>query len=176
MRYFVLKKDEQITDIPHPYGFFQKIDVRKVSAESGEQVPYRTLIRIQSSKFTIFPDVLCAPVLLVTQDAQGIIKLYNEHINYRQIVYVDQENELVKLYFMPLLDTIDCLSLHSEYVNSSNTTFSKVVLKSDLIGDGSIFLVKNPNQRVIVVRLDLVESLLELGCWGFMLTEAEIET
>lgn len=175
MRYFVLKQDEQIMDIPYPKDFFEKIDVRKVSAESGELVPFRTLISLRPSEFTIFPDVLCTPVLLVTQDAQNIIKLFNEDIAYRQIIYLDKENYLVNLYFMPLLDTVDCLSPRSEYVNASKATLSKVVLKGDPIKNESIFQVKNPAQRVIVVRLDLVESLLAHGCRGFTLAEAEIE-
>ncbi|GHU60237.1 hypothetical protein FACS1894171_0880 [Clostridia bacterium] len=175
MRYFVLKQDERITDIPYPKDFFENIDVRNVSAERGDSVPFRTLIQLRPSAFTVFPDVFCTPVLLLTPDAQNIVRLYDDYIVYRQIIYLDQVNELVNLYFMPLLQTIDCLSTRSEYVNAGKGAFSKVVLKAELIRDESIFQVKNQQQRVTVIRLDLAESLLARGCRGFTLAEAEIE-
>ena len=175
MRYFVLKNDERISDMPRPRDFFEKIDVWKVSAGSSGQIPYWTLIRIQPSKSTVFPEVLCSPVLLVTQDAQSIIKLYDQYITYRQVIYLDQEYAHTQLYFMPMLDSIDCLSPRSEYANKSRGAFSKVVITKAPISGRTIFQVKNPTQRVIVVRLDLVESLLACGYKGFALEEAEIE-
>jgi hypothetical protein len=175
VRYFVLQQDNQITDCPYPKDFFQKIDVRKVSAENGETLPHRTLISLHPSKFTVFPDVLCSPVLLVARTAQSIIRLYNEDVIYRQIIYLDKENSLVNLYFMPMLDAIDCLSPYSEYVNEHKSALSKVVLKGSAIKNESLFLVKHPEQRVIIIRLDLAESLLTHKCDGFTLAEIEIE-
>ena len=174
MRYFWLQQDERITDRPYPRDLWDKIDVRKVSAEEGNVIPFQTLVRIRSSQFIVFPDVLNTPVLLTTQKAQDIIKLYNEDMDYRQIVYLDQETARVQLYFIPLLNTIDCLSPRSEYVNAGKGAFSKVVLNRAPIGDENIFQVQNSTERVVIIRLDLVERLLAFGCQGFTLTEAEI--
>lgn len=164
-----------MTDRPYPKDFFEHIDVRNVSAERGDLVPHRTLIQLRPSKHTVFPDLLCTPVLLISKEAQGVIKLYDESIEYRQIIYLDRENELVQLYFMPLLVTVDCLSPRSEYVNASKAALSKVVLKGAAIMDDSIFQVKSPTQRILIVRLDLVENLLAHGRNGFTLAETEIE-
>ena len=176
MRYFVIKQDEQITDIPYPKDFFEHIDIRNVNAERGDLIPHRILIQLRPSKFTVFPELLCAPVLLVSKDAQDVIKLYDESIEYRQIIYLDKENGLAQLYFMPLLVTIDCLSPRSEYIKASRTAFSEIVLRGEKIRDESIFMVKNQTQRVVTVRLDLTENLLTQGCGGFTLEEAEVET
>ena len=94
---------------------------------------------------------------------------------YRQIVYLDPDNKLIQLYFMPMLDAIDCLSEESEYVNESRAAFSKLVIKKAPIRDKSLFQIKNKTQRVIIVRLDLAESLLARDCKGFTLAEAVIE-
>jgi hypothetical protein len=175
MRDFVLKQDARITDIPYTKDFFEKIDVRNVSAESGEMLPPQTLIGLRPSKFTVFPDILCTPILLLTYAAQNIVKLYNDRIDYRRIIYLDQINESVNLYFMPLLEIVDCLSARSEYVNAGRGAFSKVVLKAEPIEDECIFSVKNRTQRITVIRLDLAESFLANDCRGFTLEEAEIE-
>jgi hypothetical protein len=171
----VLKQDARITDIPYPKDFFEKIDAGRVSAESGEMLPPQTLIGLRPSEYTVFPDVLCTPVLLLTYAAQNIVRLYNDRIDYRRIIYLDQMNESVNLYFMPLLETVDCLSTRSEYVNAGRGAFSKVALKAEPIEGECIFLVKNRTQRIIVIRLDLAESFLAHDFRGFTLEEAEIE-
>ena len=175
MKYFVIKQDERITDRPYPKDFYEKINVRHVAANTSELIQPRTLIHLNPSKHTVFPDILCTPVLLVTREMLDVIELFNDNIVYRQIVYLDTEHKLVQLYFMPLLDIVDCLSGKCEYVNESRTEFSKVVLKSASIEDKSLFQTKNKAQRIFIIRLDLVESLLVRGCKGFTLMETEIE-
>jgi len=175
MRYFAMKQDERITDMPYPRDFFEKIDVRHITAKKAGLVPARTLIRLRPSESTVFPDVLCNPALLVTREMRDVIKGFDEYLLYRQIVYLDPDNKLIQLYFMPMLDAIDCLSEESEYVNESRAAFSKLVIKKAPIRDKSLFQIKNKTQRVIIVRLDLAESLLARDCKGFTLAEAVIE-
>jgi hypothetical protein len=117
MRYFVLKRDERITDMPYPRDFFEKIDARHIAANKAGLVPARTLVNISPSESTVFPDVLCNPALLVTREARDVIEAFDEYLIYRQVVYLDTENKMVQLYFMPMLDSIDCLSGKSEYAN-----------------------------------------------------------
>ena len=175
MRYFVMKQDERITDRPYPRDFFEKIDIRNATANRGGLLAARTLINIRPSEFTVFPDVLCSPVTLVTQESRNVIDKYDEYLVYRQIVYLDSENRKVQLYFMPMLEIIDCLSEKSEYVNESKTQLSKVVLRQAPIRDKSLFQIKNKTQRVIIIRLDLAESLLARDSKGFILKEADME-
>jgi hypothetical protein len=175
MRYFVMHQDERITDMPNPTDFHQKIDVRDVNARRAGLVPYRTMMMIQPNEHTVFPDVICRPVMLVTREVKDVIENYDEFLEYRQISYLDPDNELTQLYFIPMLDVIDCLSEKSEYVNDSRSSFSKVVIKRALIRDKSLFQVKTKTQRLVIIRLDLVESLLIRQYKGFALTEAVIE-
>ncbi|MCL2122230.1 MAG: hypothetical protein FWH28_08290 [Clostridiales bacterium] len=176
MRYFVLKQDDRITDMPYAIDFFEKIDVRSVSAAGAGAVPTRTLINIRPSGFTVFPDVLCSPVLLVTDEAKDVIQAFDEYLVYREVVYLDAKNESLQLYFMPMMEIVDCLSEKSEYVNVSRGAFSKVVLKRAPIRDKALFLVKNNTQRVCIMRLDLAESLLGRDCKGFTLEEAGMDS
>ena len=175
MRYFLLEQDERITDVPQVKDFFQKIDVRHINSNTADMIPERTLIYIQPYEFTVFPDVLCYPALLFTQEVKDVIKAFDEYIPYRQIVYLDAENESVQLYFMPLLHHFNCLSKNSEYVNESRTAYSKVVLKRAAFRDKCLFQVKNKTHRLVVIRLDLVECLLARDFKGFTLTEVGIE-
>ena len=175
MRYFVLHQDEQITDRPYPKDFFEKIDARNATANNAELFPSRTLIQINPSIHTVFPDVLCTPVLLVTREMRDVIKMFDEHIDYRQIVYLDTENQFVQLYFAPMLDVVDCLSEKCEFANESRTVISRAVLKRESILDQVLFQTFYKSQRILIIRLDLVESLLVRGCTGFTLTGTDIE-
>ena len=162
--------------MPHPKDFHQKIDMRNVNAHRAGLVPFRTTIMLRPNKQTVFPDVINRPTLLVTRDVRDIIRKYDEHVAYRQIAYLDSENEKTQLYFMPMLESIDCLSEASEYENEYNASFSKVAIKKEAVRDKSLFLIKTEVQRVVIIRLDLAESLLVRKYKGFSLTEAIIET
>lgn len=175
MRYFVLKQDERISDRPYHTDFFEKIDVRKVNARQAGYIPARTLIRLRPYAHTVFPEMLCDPVVLVTREMRDVIKAYDEYLSFRQIVYLDPENELTQLYFMPMLESIDCLSEKSEFVNEYRAEYAKVVLKKTPIRDSALFYVENGVRRLAVIRLDLAESLLNRNCRGFTLTEAATE-
>ena len=175
MRYFVIQQDERITDMPTPLDFHQNIDVRNVNALRAGLVPFRTMIMVQPNEHTVFPDLICRPVMLFTREAKDVVDKYDEHIEYRQLSYLDPENKLTQLYFVPMLDIIDCLSEKSEYVNESQSSFSKVIIKREPIRDKSLFQVKNDKQRLIIIRLDLAESLLARQYKGFTLTGAHLE-
>ena len=175
MTYFLLKQDERITDRPYPRDFFQKIDVRHVTAQTADKVPMRTLIHLRSYAHTVFPDVLCTPALLLTQEVKDVVKSYDEYIHYRQIVYFDPKYKLVQLYFMPLLHSLTCLSEKTEYVSARRSAFSKVVLKRAPFRDKCLFQVRNKKQRLTIIRLDLVESILARNLTGFTLMEVEVE-
>jgi hypothetical protein len=175
MRYFVLTQDERVTDSPYPNDFHQKIDVRNATANKAGNLPERTLVTIRPDRHTVFPDMLCSPVMLVTRETKEVINAFDPYLAYRQIVYLDQENELMQLYFMPALDEIDCLSDSAEYTNACRGAFSKVALQKAPIRDKSLFQVKNGTRKLVIVRLDLAESLLARNCSGFALTEAAIE-
>ena len=175
MRYFMLKQDERITDMPYQQDLFEKIDLRHISASKAGLIPARTLIRLRPSKNTVFPDVLCNPVLLVTREMRDVIKVFDQYLVFRQVVCLDPENQMVQLYFMPMLEDIDCLSDKSEYVNESRATLSKAVIMRSPIRDKSLFQIKHNTKRISIIRLDLAESLLTRGCKGFTLVEAAVE-
>lgn len=175
MRYFLLKQDKRITDMPYPKDFHENIDVRDLSANRAGLVSARTLLQINPSEHTVFPDVICDPALLITREVKEVVKAYEEYMVYRQMIYLDSENELVQSYFMPMPELIDCLSDRSEYTNASRSEFSRLVLKRQPIRDHSLFKVKHRTQRLLVIRLDLAESLLTRDYKGFTLVEAATE-
>jgi len=90
-------------------------------------------------------------------------------------VFLDSENQKSQLYYMPMPESIDCLSDKSEYANEMRGAFSKVAFKRVPIRDKSLFEVKNETQRVLIIRLDLAESLLMRDYKGFVLSETVIE-
>lgn len=175
MRYFVLKQDEEITGSPLPNGFHQSIDVRHVSAGKADMIPARSFIRLYPYEHTVFPDLLCKPLLLVTYEMKEVISAYEQYLIYQQILFLDLKYRLSQLYFMPMLEVIDCLSEKSEYTNTGRGAFSMVVLKRAPIRDNSLFQVMNKTQRIYIIRLDLAESLLGRNCKGFTITEAPLE-
>jgi hypothetical protein len=169
MRYFALSPDVGISDMPHPADFHDKLDVRNLTRGKAGALPSRTLVRIAPNANTVFPEVLCSPVFLVTEEVKDVIKSYDEYIEYKQIMYMDTVNELAQLYHMPVLDFVDCLSER----HGGKTV--KTTIRKAPIRDKSIFRAPGAAGPLTIIRMDLAESLLARDFNGFRLSEITIE-
>jgi hypothetical protein len=173
MRYFALTRDERITDMPHPADFHDKLNVANLTPEKAAALPNRTLVRLTANAHTVFPEVLCSPVFHVTEDAKTVIKSYDEYLAYKQIVYMDSANKHMRMYYFPVLTSVDCFE---RYVDESAkyAPEAKIVIRRAPIRDKSVFQVPGAKRRLTVIRLDLAESFLARDFRGFRLSEASV--
>ena len=174
MRYFVLKNDSQCSDMPYITNLHQKIDVRNISLKRSALLEKRTVLRISPNKHTIFPDVIVKPILLMSKEVWKVIKLYNPYLNYKHIILLDSPNELMKVYHLPILEKVDCLSDKALF-NKDHSVLYNIVLNKKDIEDKNIFIIDKITTQYIVVRMDLVESLFFRECTGICLEEIVID-
>jgi hypothetical protein len=173
MRYFTLSQDDNITDMPHPADFHDKLDVRNLTPQKAAALPERTFVRLVPNTDMVFPEILCSPVFLVTEEAKDIMKSYDKYLTYKQIVYTDHVNDHLCLYHMPVLDAIDCFERYEDE-SAKYAENAKIVIRRAPIRDKSIFHVPGAKRRLTIIRLDLAESFLARNYRGFRLTEATV--
>jgi hypothetical protein len=173
MRYFTLSQDDNITDMPHPADFHDKLDVRNLTPQKAAALPERTSVRLVPNADMVFPEILCAPVFLVTEEAKDIVESYDKYLTYKQITYIDRVNHFLQIYHMPILASVDCFERYEDE-SAKYAADARIVIRRAPIRDKSLFQVPGAKRRLTVIRLDLAESFLARDFRGFRLTEATV--
>lgn len=75
---------------------------------------------------------------------------------------------------MPIFEEIEALSEKSEW-NLNKTVVKKIILDKEKIKDKKIFKIKESEKTLIVVRLDVAESLLRREFKGMCLKRLEVD-
>ena len=86
------------------------------------------------------------------------------------MVLLDYSRGISKLYYLPILQEIECLSEKSELM-PNRYGIVKAVLDLNKVGEHSIFKIGGVFDDYYVVRLDVAESFLRREAVGISLTE-----
>ncbi|MDR1321891.1 MAG: hypothetical protein LBK56_10770 [Gracilibacteraceae bacterium] len=168
MRYYQLLPDDILAcRIPLPEEFM----TINPNTLHGETPPPRTLF-CRTDRYSLFPDIIAAPILLYTDEAAEIAHQYADWLEHLQFsLYA---GEKTYRYYAPLLPYIDCLAPESR-VNTSKGRVELAVLRPAPIRNHSLFLIRGPAAPNIIIRLDLAESFCFRRLRGFGLRAATLK-
>ena len=172
MKYFVLKQDRNLENAIEIEDFnnSQKMTLLK---EDEEKYKDCTNVPIKGNKNSVYPDLIQAPVLLISDKLHKLFKLYENTVVYKIAVFSDLESKKQKVYRLVLPELLDALSDKAVYFK--NGWIDKIVLDADKIGDCNIFQIKAGVDYYFIVSLDVVESMLKRGLFvGIKFEEVEV--
>lgn len=172
MRYFILKNPDNYSATPDIINWYSVIDVRNICKEKAHLLQRRELLPVRSNPDLVWTDVICKPFLLVSGTVRGLLLKYEPVLNFRQIVLLDEKNELAQTYYLPILERIDCLHDTSE-LSIDRSVIKKPVIQLSKVGDASVFWIAGVKNTYTVVRLDFAESLLRRETRGIGLLPVE---
>jgi len=150
VRFFKITLNESMQTSPRILGSFGVIDKKAMNTASYKNINQRTVFNIESNKHTIFTGIITRPWFLMSEELFEISKRYDPSLANRQIILIDRENKVTKLYYMPILQEGE-----------------------NLPSNKAIFKLKNISEPI--VRLDLAESILRRECRGIKLLPFEEE-
>nr|WP_317358991.1 DUF1629 domain-containing protein [uncultured Tyzzerella sp.] len=169
MKYFLISKDKNFTTAPDIINWYE--DISLINEKNLVKIKNREVFNIKPNKNRVWTDVISIPNFFVSKKVKDIIEKYDKKIKFKQVILLDKENVDAEVYYLPLLDFIECLSNESVVIRN---TIKKGVLKKEAIKDKVIFRIGDVNKRYIVVRLDLIESILRRDTRGIRLEEIEV--
>lgn len=119
-------------------------------------------------------DVLIDPVFMVSDNIKRLVNSYDENIEYKglQIYSKDENVKEYPLYWIPLLQEIDCLHYTSKFY--PNGLIEDLVLDIDKIYNKHIFKIANIVEERIIISLKLSESILRRIPYGVNFTKVEV--
>lgn len=174
MRYFKLECEEEGNVVPHIINWYDKINPKYIHIGKSGKLPQREILNIVSEEYISVPDIIHRPFFLVSEKFKMVIELYDESIVFKEIVLLDGKNNYAELYYLPILQEMDCLSDNSLW-NQEYTRLKRIVLKKEKIQNLTLFKTSGVEEQCVIARLDMVESMIRRGITAVKLTPVEVE-
>lgn len=172
MDYFLLKQDNRYTSTPQIINFFQRINSKDLNPLRSDNIPENNSFFVRSSENNRFLDIIDKPIFLVCEQMRNIMAKYNRNIIFKRVALIDRENKNQKIYNIPIWEEINALHEDSEI---KFNVVKKIVLDKEKVKNRKIFKIKESDKTLIVIRLDVAESLLRREFEGISLERLEIK-
>lgn len=171
MRYFIIKQDIMLENSVVLKGFN---NTKKMILLKSDEKVYNHIsnMHIITNENTVYPDMIQAPVLLISEELYDLFILYEPTIIYKIAVLSDLERKIQKVYRLVLPDILDALSEETTY--SKVGWLDKMVLDKTKVGEYNIFQVKAGVDIYFIVSLEVVEAMLKRGFIGIEFIEVGV--
>jgi len=169
MEYFVLTISQYVKNPIRIKGFQSNLPVIDYEDMKELAVGY-----MEEYKETEITDILVTPFLMVSKPIRDLFSLYDTKMEFKGVqLFGDQDGKKVTpLYFVPQVKSIDCL--HKSVKINPNSTINEVVLDKDKLNDAAVFKLDRIVQQIIIISLDVAESLLRRELYGIGLEKVRI--
>lgn len=131
--------------VPQIVNWYGKLDVRNVNRNDYKKIPVPLMLEMRSGMDVFYPDILTFPVMMVSEEAMEVIRLYDDRIPFLFLALFDSAKEKNMSYYCPVL------------------------AEDGSGGREAIFRIKERSGDVIKICEELAESLLERGVTGMEL-------
>ncbi|GAB1532525.1 MULTISPECIES: hypothetical protein [Brevibacillus] len=174
MDYFLMKQDERYTDVPMLLDVRKKIDTRDIHRERSHKIADPLIFQIKSDAESSFLDILEYPLFLLSDKLKRLVEAYEPDTLFKLTPLIDLSRHLQKNYYLPIFDEVEVVSAHSEF-HRGNSQIKNLVLKEENMHGKKILRIKESEKPLIVVRLDVAESILRRDLTGIRLERVPVE-
>lgn len=169
MRYFILGQGKEYNSDPYIKGWYGKLDMHHIK-QVGADLKDKMIFKVDITEFTLFPDILDKPVLMVSTEMRDIISKYEKQVFYREVLFMDEEGTQRYTYYIPFLPIVKCFD-ENVCVSKNKRGMDGRLLNIDKMWNRHIVEAEENNEQCIVISLDLAESFLRKGLIGIGLRE-----
>jgi len=173
MDYFLLKQDERCTYVPSITNWTSEIDVRNLNLLNADKVKDAIVLYVKTSKNNNYINVLNHPFFLVSENMKNVLEKYDSNIIFKIIALTDFNNSKQNIYYLPIFEEIKALSEEAE-MNLNKTVVKKLILNEEKIKNKKVFKIKESSENMIIIRLDVAESILRRDFNGIKLEKVEL--
>jgi len=120
-----------------------------------------------------FPDIVLYPRFMFANRLKDIISLYEPGLVIKHVYLFDKKRRKSKLYCLPVLEHVACLSSESK-LNLDKSVIIRAVLDREKVKRKALFAVAEVSNQYVVASLEVTESLLRRDVLDFELEEIEL--
>ena len=166
MKYYLLTVDANYV-APVPVGWYGKIDRKSRREKKAYQMEKHLMFQTEEHMQMIFTDIVTFPCLMVSKMVHDTIRLYDPDIKFTRIILYNKAKKRSMAYYMPFLKEM-------EVIWTNEQKGGAILLGRKKIMEEVIAEVVYKGKTGIVIRMDLVESILRRGAIGIGLEEIHI--
>jgi len=169
LNYFAVSQDNAFHDIvrfkvPSKNPLQVRLEVLKGDMKGVEG---NLMIDVNSNPDNFYPDILDEPLFLVADRVEKVFRYYFDEDDFRGALLMDLKNKESHFYWLPLMEKVECL--HESTAFGKDGFVKDMVLSKGKVGRHKIFRVGGIMEKVVVVHLEIAESLLRRNCLGVQL-------
>ena len=175
MKYFEIQDSPELKYAPQLKDWYGRFDVRNINPLGYPKLPERELFFVEKSENIIFTDIILFPFLLISPLVREVIQMYREVCFYREIILLDQQSGLSKIYYLPVLDETKSIQLvKKQYKNEVCQLKFEPANNREVFIDRNLFWVRDAKKRHTIISLDMAESLIRRNVIGLGLQEVKL--
>lgn len=168
MKYFITEVSRNYM-APIPTDWFGMIDRKTLSLKKFHQMPRHLLFSIEKRMNTVFTDILTFPCFMVSEMVRDIINRYDASIRFLRIILYDKENKKSFAYYIPDLNRIR----FEEKRDAEVPGIRHILVEQEEIKEKAIVEISNGTSFHVIMRMDLVESILRREAIGIGLRKIQ---
>lgn len=164
MKYYQIMADTHYVP-PVPVGWYGKIDRKTLAEKRPYEMPPHLLFQTQNHMQMVFTDVIVFPSLMVSRTVRDVMTRYMPQARFTRVILYDKERKRSRAYYM--------LLLKSEGTVRKGTDGS-IAVEKELLGDRAVVKMDSFDKTYIIMRMDIVESILRRETVGIGLKEITV--
>lgn len=164
MKYYQVMVDAHYVP-PVPVGWYGKIDQKMVGEKKSYEMPAHLLFETESHMQMVFTDVIVFPCLMVSRTVRDVMIQYIPRAGFTRVILFDKRRKSSRAYYMPDLRS-------AGHVRKDGS--GGIMVEKELLGDKVVVKMERFDKTYIIMRMDIVESILRRGTVGVGLKEITI--
>lgn len=153
MKYYIIETNKK-NPLPDIRSIYSEINVKYLSPRYEYKLQDYYVFEMKTAEETLMPDIFTDPFFMVKREIYKVVMMYVPEMKVKYISFVDYERGMYETYVAPVLDVIE----------------QKKLGQID-ISEKVLFCISDIFSRYIVMRLDLLESILRRDILGLKVRE-----
>ena len=166
MNYFLVTVDKNYI-APMPIGWYGILDQKSLKGKKAYQMKKDFLFYVENHMQMVFTDVVTFPCYLVSSLVKEIITCYDPFVKFSRILFYDRQRKQSMAYYLPFFSQVEAVVERKE--EEKTICIEKRQWKSPIILE-----VTSCFKSFVLMRMDLLESILRRGTIGIGVEEVKI--
>lgn len=174
MKYFMISQDKELSNLIVPEKLDLNIYKDGTLKRDFDKASTMVVSYFSNSQELEKPDVLYSPAFFVSDRFKKLLKVFNPKMSFKGIRCYPKEVEDSEalLYWWPYIPKVKCLSQETE--KDPMGMIKHLVVEESKLQGKSILIVDQTLETIVLVSLELAESMLRRNFWGMNFTPVDI--
>ena len=160
MDYFWIKVEKTYMHTPVITNLNDIVNRRAaMSLENASNIADINVGFARSQRPLDYVDVLDRQLFLVSEEVKKVFSIYERSLQFKTVCILNNLDGSSCNYYAPLFVKVDCLPDEYKAVRNRNK-LENLIIKVGAAEDHSVFKIAGIDTDIIIIRLDVAESLL----------------